>query len=84
MASAAAAVRASLLCPRSRAKAKVVGRCQRGTGRSGCELRKVGDGASRRRLIRLLSAGWLPPSVLSSRGFPLSRGRASGSARPHN
>jgi len=26
----------------------------------------------RRRLIRLLSAGWVPPSVLSSRGFPLS------------
>jgi len=31
----------------------------------------------RRRLIRLLSAGWLPPSVPSSRGFPWSRGRAS-------
>jgi hypothetical protein len=34
--------------------------------------------SERRRLIRLLSAGWLPSSVSSSRGFPLSRGRASG------
>ena len=34
--------------------------------------------SERRRLIRLLSAGWLPPSVSSSRGFPRSRGRASG------
>jgi len=26
----------------------------------------------RQRLIRLLSAGWVPPSVSSSRGFPRS------------
>jgi len=34
--------------------------------------------SERRRLIKLLSAGWLPPSVFSSRGFPRSRGRVSG------
>ena len=34
--------------------------------------------SERRRLIKLLSAGWVPPSVSSSRGFPLSKGRASG------
>src|ERR1700690_2686318 len=34
--------------------------------------------SERRRLISLLSAGWLPPSVSTSRGFPRSRGRASG------
>lgn len=38
----------------------------------------------RRRLLRLLSADWVPPSVPTSRGFPRSRGRASGMARPHN
>jgi hypothetical protein len=42
-------------------------------------LHRAGGGALRRRLIRLLSAGWVPPSVSSSRGFPRSRGRASGS-----
>jgi hypothetical protein len=26
--------------------------------------------SERRRLIKLLSAGWLPPSVSTSRGFP--------------
>ena len=36
--------------------------------------------SERRRLIKLLSAGWLPPSVSSSRGFPRSRGRASGAS----
>jgi hypothetical protein len=42
------------------------------------EPRKVGDGASRRELIRLLSARRIPLSVLTSRGFPLARRRASG------
>ena len=37
----------------------------------------------RRRWIRLLSAGWLPPSVSTSRGFPRSRGRASGARLGH-
>jgi len=35
-------------------------------------LHKAGDGAQRRRLIRLSSAGWVPPSVSSSRGCPRS------------
>ena len=39
--------------------------------------------SERRRLIKLLSAGWLPPSVSSSRGFPRSRGRASGAKLGH-
>jgi hypothetical protein len=42
-------------------------------------LHRAGGGAQRRRSIKLLFAGWLPPSVLSSRGFPRSRRRASGS-----
>ena len=37
--------------------------------------------SERRRLIRLLSAGWLLPSVSSSRGFPRPRGRASDGSR---
>jgi hypothetical protein len=35
-------------------------------------LHRAGDGARRRRLIKLLSAGWVPPSVSSSRGWSLS------------
>jgi hypothetical protein len=40
-------------------------------------LHEAGGGAERRRSIKLLAAGWLPHSVLPSRGFPRSRGRAS-------
>jgi len=35
-------------------------------------LHRAGGEAQRRRLIRLSSAGWLPPSVCSSRGCPRS------------
>ena len=44
----------------------------------GAMLHRVGGEAQRRRLIELLSAGWVPPCVFWSRGFPRSRGRASG------
>jgi hypothetical protein len=30
------------------------------------------ESSLRRRLIKLLSAGWLPPSVFTSQGFPRS------------
>ena len=36
---------------------------------SGVLLHRAGDGALRRRLIKLLSADWVPPSVSSSRGW---------------
>ena len=36
--------------------------------------------SERRRLIKLLSVGCLPPSISSSPGFPRSRGRASGAS----
>jgi hypothetical protein len=45
------------------------------------ELRRAGS--ERRRSIGLLSAGWLPLSVSSSRGFPRSRGRASNAGPGH-
>jgi len=45
---------------------------ERAVGENRPKLRGGGSGALRRRLIRLLSAGWLPPSVSSSRGFPRS------------
>jgi len=35
-------------------------------------LHRAGGEAQRRRSIRLSSAGWLPPSVCSSRGCPRS------------
>jgi hypothetical protein len=38
----------------------------------------------RRRLIKLLSAGWVPPSVFRLGAVPLSRRRASGRARPRS
>ena len=45
---------------------------ERAVGENRPKLRRGGSGALRRRLIKLLSAGWLPPSVSSSRGFPRS------------
>ncbi len=52
-------------------------------GRNRLELRRAGKRSERRRLIKLLSAGWLPPSVSSSLGYPRSRGRASGAKPGH-
>jgi hypothetical protein len=46
---------------------------------TGQEMERLG-----RRSIRLLSAGWLPPSVFRLGAFPASRRRASGRARPHS
>jgi hypothetical protein len=72
---------ASLLCPRSRAEQQFPCTAS-GILRSELGLKAAqGWGWSEtRRLIRLLSAGWVP-SVSSSRGFPQSRGRASDRAR---
>jgi hypothetical protein len=46
-------------------------------------LHSAGDGALRRRLIKLLSAGWVPPSVSAYRGWSWSERTGVGWQRGH-
>ena len=74
----------ALLCSPSRGEARLSARAAEAAGKKGMAAQSW-ERSLRRRLIRLLSAGWLPPSVSSSRGafLGLKDGRRA-QARPHN
>jgi hypothetical protein len=71
---------ASLICPQSRFEQQLSSTVPGLGPRCGSRSAAQGWGRSwRQRLIRLLSAGWLPHSVSSFRGFPRSsRSAAAG------